>query len=258
MAELLRVMTANLRTHIVDATPDDPDHWPTRLPAIVEVLSRHCPTIVGTQELSRAQLDDLVAALPHYGVLGKGRDGGEAGEYSAILFDSRRLEPTDTAQYWLSETPEQVGSMSWGTSCTRIVTTATFNDRLGASFHLANTHFDHVSEDARRASAQLLASRLPTGPVVVTGDFNCGAESAEAWHTLVAAGLRDAWWESNSEAVDTFNGYGPVTASEPAERIDWIMVSNHFRVHGGRIVTDQPGGVHPSDHWPVVAELELV
>jgi endonuclease/exonuclease/phosphatase family metal-dependent hydrolase len=56
------------------------------------------------------------------------------------------------------------------------------------------------------------------------------------------------------DAPGTNHDYGTF---EPKVRIDHILVSDHWAVHGAEVVTEKPRGRFPSDHWPVVADLEL-
>jgi hypothetical protein len=47
----------------------------------------------------------------------------------AIFYRRARFELLETKDYWLSETPEVVGSKSWGSSLPRMVTWARFRIR---------------------------------------------------------------------------------------------------------------------------------
>jgi len=270
----LQVMSFNVRVLVEGQPAGHPDEWRTRLPAVVEVLRHHRPDLVGTQEGTWPQLRTVLEELPDYGLVGTGREGGSNAEYSAILYrrDRFRLEGWD--QWWLSATPDVIGSMGWNTSCPRIATLAEFTDRrTGKRLTLVNTPLDHVSDEARTEGAKLIAARLPAEGALVTGDFNCTAGEAEAWTVLTSAGLRDTWLtaETRGDDICTYHGYsepGERTAEEhvsrgslpgehgPAVRIDWILASDDWRVSSAEILTDRPGGVWPSDHWPVVATVE--
>ena len=118
------VMTFNLRMPVSNCEPGDPDHWLTRIPAGIERLRSRRPAVVGTQEGCDPQWDRLLPELPHYQRLGTGRERGHKGEYSAILVDTEVLEVASWTQFTLSETPDVLGSRSWGSSCTRIAVVA--------------------------------------------------------------------------------------------------------------------------------------
>src|SRR5919109_1024785 len=54
---------------------------------LFDVIREQDADLVGVQEALDFQIDEIIAAAPVYAVVGIGRDdGGEAGEYSAILF----------------------------------------------------------------------------------------------------------------------------------------------------------------------------
>ncbi len=91
------------------------------------------------------------------------------------------LNASDT--FWLSETPDVVGSKSWDTACTRICTWARLTDRVtGRQFVIFNAHLDHKSAAARENRMKLILRRIPDLarglPVILTGDLNATPKSA--------------------------------------------------------------------------------
>lgn len=258
------VMTFNLRMPVRDRQPGHPDFWLTRIPAAIELLRSRRPAVVGTQEGCDPQWDRLLPELSHYQRLGTGRERSHKGEYSAILVDTEVLEVADWSQFTLSETADELGSRSWGSSCTRIAVVADLVVRAtGERFTVANTHLDHVSDEARVEGGRLIRSRIPRRATLVTGDFNCAAGDSATWQEFTGDGFVDTWLarpadEAADEAVDTFHGYTePGVEGEQPVRIDWILATPDVGVVSSEIVTDRPGGVWPSDHWPVLARLEL-
>jgi endonuclease/exonuclease/phosphatase family metal-dependent hydrolase len=178
-ADLL-VMTFNIRYGTAN---DGENNWDQRKDLAVDVLRRHHPDVVGLQEALRSQLDDLRAALPEYGEIGVGRDDGQTrGEYSAIFYRKDRFDVNDCGTFWLSDTPEVPGSITWGNNCTRLCTWARFLPKAsGPAFYLFNTHLDHISQLSRDKGVLLLAERMQKrkhqDPVVVTGDLNAGEDN---------------------------------------------------------------------------------
>jgi endonuclease/exonuclease/phosphatase family metal-dependent hydrolase len=222
---------------------------------------------VGVQEALLHQLADLEQRLPGFGRVGVGRaDGREAGEYSAILYRTARLQLLESATFWLSPTPEIPGSKGWDTAIERIATWARFRDReTGCELVHLNTHFDHIGEEARRESARLIRRRLrriANGlPVVVTGDLNAVPTSVP-YRILTSDTLPDAI----RPLVDAFRvseqpHYGPIStwtafrAIEPDRRIDYVLVSSDVRVERHGILPDSWDGRFPSDHLPVLASV---
>ncbi|WP_140398414.1 endonuclease/exonuclease/phosphatase family protein [Brachybacterium massiliense] len=263
----LHVMTFNLRYDNSSATAvGEPDHWPERRPLMIDLLAREQPTLLGVQEALFGQLDALREALPGHSMIGYGREGGSAGEHSALLYDPSRLRIRQWDQFWLSDTPQLIGSTSWGNRITRIVVWARMEDlATGRELAMITTHLDHESEPARVRSAQALidllgSSALKGLPTLVTGDFNSPAHSSGAYTALVTGGpFRDTWDAAQQRltpAWGTFPNYRePV---EGGERIDWVLATEEFTVLEAAI---NPGadsrGRFPSDHAAVQARVAL-
>ncbi len=253
----LHVMTFNLRY----ASPDGPHSWPARRPVVGALLGSERPDLIGTQEGLADQLDDVRADLgPGYAYVGTGRDGERLGEFTAIFYRIGRLTPLCHGVFWLSDTPEVVGSNTWGGRCVRMATWARFLDAAtGQQFHAVNTHFDHVSGPARMRSAALVRDRIaafePELPVVLTGDFNADADSPA--YRLLTAHLVDAWATAvhRGPNYSTWHGFGPVVVDGP--RIDWILVTPDIAVEAAAVNPFRVGDRFPSDHLPVQARLRL-
>jgi endonuclease/exonuclease/phosphatase family metal-dependent hydrolase len=258
--DALHVMSYNLRF----ASDTGPHSWPLRRPVLAELLRREQPTVLGTQEGLHDQLADVSHDLPgYYDRIGEGREGGDRGEYVAVFFDTRRLEPLASGRFWLSDTPDVPGSKSWGNTTTRMTTWVRFHDRhTGAEFVVLNTHLDNISENARLRGAELIRDRIrafPAGlPVILTGDFNTAAEYAPQHDILLGAGLTDTWTaaaQRRTPLTATWHGYGPLMPNGP--RIDWILVRGAASVQAAAINTFTRDGAYASDHLPVQALLTL-
>ena len=185
--ETLKVMTYNLRY----ASTNRPNAWVDRLPIMKQCLTEAAPDVFGTQEGLYRQLKDLERELPQYRWIGTGRDGGSRGEFMAIFYKHDRFEPMEFDHFWLSDTPEVIGSATWGHSNRRMVTWVRFKvKKSGAEFYFVNTHFDHQVQLAREKAAELLLARVkklqPELPLIVTGDFNAKGGANKAYETLTA------------------------------------------------------------------------
>lgn len=256
----LRVMSFNLRY----ASPTPPHAWPDRRPVMRRLIEREAPDVIGTQEGLYAQLRDLAADLPAYAWIGLGREGGSRGEFMAIFYRQDRFEPVAFDHFWLSDTPETVGSATWGNRFRRMVTWVRLRERTtGREVEVWNTHFDHEIEAARQKSAALLRTRLgivePTRPLVLMGDFNCAAGASAAYTDLTTgAGLTDTWLAAarrTNEGLNTFHGYAP--PKREGERIDWILARRPSAVTEAAIVDYTENGQAPSDHFPVTATVRF-
>jgi endonuclease/exonuclease/phosphatase family metal-dependent hydrolase len=253
------VMTYNLRY----ASRQPPNSWPQRLPVAVALLEKHQPDLIGTQEGVYHQIKDLEERLVDYSWIGLGRDGGSRGEFMAVFYRHDRFEPEEFDHFWLSDTPEVVGSTTWGNSNRRMVTWVRFRDRQSdKSFYFFNTHFDHQIQAAREKSAQLVIERvekLQTElPVVLVGDFNAAAGENPVYDLLVGEQRFEDTWNTaamRGPLVATFHGYrGP---RNDGPRIDWILIRGPVTCLSTEIVTFQQDGQLPSDHFPVMSRLQI-
>lgn len=256
VATKLVVMTYNLRY----ASPVPPNAWPARRPLVIARINEHQPDLIGTQEGLFAQLNDLADGLPNYAWLGLGREGGSRGEFMAIFYRKDRFRMVAYDHYWLSDTPNVIGSASWGNSVRRMVTWARLKDlKAGRELVFINTHFDHVSQPSREKSAALVLERtkkLGAGaPIILTGDFNAAAESNAAYKILVDEGkFVDSWTTAarKGDQVQTFNGFR-YPAPKTGERIDWILSMGPVRANEITIDATAENKRYPSDHFPVIA-----
>ena len=159
MAQELNIMTFNIR---YNTAADSLNAWPYRKDKVASQVLFHEAHILGVQEALHDQVVDLQQRLPQYKYAGVGRDDGkEKGEYSAIFYDTTRLQVLQTKTFWLSETPEVPGSKSWDAAITRIVTWIKFRDKKTKKIFFAfNTHFDHIGQVARRESAKILLQKV--------------------------------------------------------------------------------------------------
>jgi len=259
-AKELCVMTFNVR--YASATP--PNAWSQRRPVMKACLDQCAPDLIGTQEGVYAQLKDLAADLPDYAWIGTGRDGGSRGEFMAVFYRTARLEPLEFDHFWLSDTPNVVGSSTWGNTNRRMVTWVRFRDlATGREFYFWNTHLDHALQPAREKGAALIRERIDALktrlPVLLVGDFNAQAGANKAYDILVEdGGLTDTWpqaQERRNEDFNSFNGFA--TPKRAGIRIDWILGRSIQRVRATEIVTFAREGQFPSDHFPVMAWLTL-
>lgn len=251
----LTVMTYNLR--YASATP--PNAWSARRPVAKECIRASGPDVIGTQEGVYQQIKDLATDLPEYDWIGTGRDGGSRGEFMAIFYRKDRFEPLEFDHFWLSDTPDVVGSATWGHQNRRMVTWVRFLDRnVDREFYFINTHLDHQVQPAREKAATLIRERIqslkPNLPIVLVGDFNAAAGANKTYDILTEGDfLKDTWTtagERKNEDISTFHNYrGP----REGARIDWILTRGPVAADKIEIVTFSADGQYPSDHFPVIA-----
>jgi endonuclease/exonuclease/phosphatase family metal-dependent hydrolase len=255
--EPLAIMSFNIRYGTAN---DGENRWELRRAQMFDVIKAQNPDVIGLQEALHFQIDEILAAVPGYRMIGVGRtDGGQSGEYAAILYRESRLSVRQGSTFWFSDTPDVVKSNTWGAALERICTWALFDDKLGTPFYLYNLHLDHVSQPAREKSVALLldrvAKRAPALPVVVTGDFNTG-EANPVTQAMLRV-FRDTFRMLHPDVKDVGTGNQFKLGMTTGDKIDYIFVEPGTEVLTAEIVRTAAGGRYPSDHFPVVARIRL-
>jgi endonuclease/exonuclease/phosphatase family metal-dependent hydrolase len=254
-AQTLKVMSFNVRT---PADTND-DRWENRRQVLFDLLREQDADVIGTQELVKRQADEIIAALPQYTWFGRGRRGDDSDEHMGVFYRPDRLRVIASGDFWLSDTPDVAGSITWNNVLPRMVTWARF-ERIadGARFTLYNTHLPYREQDeaARERSARLIFERLAKlpadEPFVLTGDFNARPDSGV--HKLLTEKLSDAWLSTGhrSGPERTFHGF----TGKPDHRIDWVLFRN-LQLQSVETLDMHRGARYPSDHFPVVARFTL-
>jgi endonuclease/exonuclease/phosphatase family metal-dependent hydrolase len=260
----LNVMTFNIR---LNTASDSLNAWPYRKDNAASQILFHNVHLLGVQEALRDQMMDMQQRLPVYKSYGGGRDDGKTkGEYSAIFYDTSRLQWFNGAMFWLSQTPTVPGSKGWDAAITRMVTWCKFKDKKTQKIFFAfNTHFDHIGKIARAESAKLVLEKVKeiagTTPVIFTGDFNA-KPSDEPIKIIVDTANPDHLTDSkNISQTPHYGPAGTFTGFESKERddepIDHIFIKNNVKVLKHATLSESWRGRFSSDHFPVLAVVEL-
>jgi endonuclease/exonuclease/phosphatase family metal-dependent hydrolase len=247
-------------------TPKDGiNAWPNRKEKVAEVIRSNNVDIAGLQEPWKDQINDLKKLLPEYKWFGWSRDNGKSkGEFVPVFYKKDKFTVLDKGIFWLSDTPEKVGSKGWDVKYPRIVVWARFKDKQkGNEFYFFNTHLG--GELARLESAKLLRRKIDQMtdglPVIVTGDFNSTPDSKP--HQIMVnnenykMNLEDAFHSAKEKNDEQFTDYLFDGNSKDLKRIDYIFVSPQIKVLYHEIINKKIGKYYPSDHLAVKALIEL-
>lgn len=261
--------------------------WNNRYPVICDMINFESPDIFGAQEVLVQPLHDLLSRLDGYSYIGVGRDDGKtAGEYSPIFYKTDKFNLLSHGTFWLSKTPQVVGSKGWDAALPRICTWGHFKSRNSSfNFWYFNLHMDHIGVVARRESAKLVVANIKKmckgEPVVLTGDFNVDQKD-EIYSIFAESGvLKDSYQATHHRFAEngTFNSFNSNLKTD--SRIDHVFVSPKFAVDRYGVLTnmywasqpenteslkgkDSPNQISfkkyqlrvPSDHYPVFVHLE--
>lgn len=255
----ISVISFNIR---VDNAADGTNVWRNRRDAVVTMIERERPMLLGLQEAQPHQITYLSEHCPDYAWYGLGRDTGKvppatdsyaAEETMAVFWRTAELELLDKGTFWLSETPDQV-SKGWDASYRRTCTWAGFrHKKSGQTCYFFNTHLDNDGKVAREESIKLLVSRMKTinskrRVSFLTADFNSNV--TDACFAPLHVYMRDA--RANAAVSDDYpswNGYGASTG-----RLDHVFFSgDNCTAREFRTLRGDYGVPYISDHYPVAA-----
>ncbi len=245
----------------------DYDPWRIRREFVAEALLRHEPDLIGLQEPFQNQINDLLERVPGYAALPLPFLDTDA----SILFREERFQVQEHEIYWLSPTPDVPRSIGFGNFLFRMVLTVSLLDlESGAELFLINTHFDNTSPSQERSAPLFLERTEPLAgerPVIITGDFN--SRPASEAYGILTQGKKRTGSKGGFALQDTFflapdyevvGREGDDASYDPSGRIDHIFVAGGAFSCTRWLVDKTSYGEDrkvPSDHFPVVADLEL-
>jgi endonuclease/exonuclease/phosphatase family metal-dependent hydrolase len=120
-------------------------------------------------------------------------------------------------------------------------------DVRGAPVRVLNTHLDYRADPAvRTAQVQEMLNVLARSslPTIVCGDLNAPPNASEL--APLRQRVRDAWTDSASTGLT-------YPAEQPTKRIDYVLLTKHFRVRLTRVPETLA-----SDHRPVITDIVLL
>lgn len=265
------------------------DKWPDRVPYLQQVIAEHNADLLGLQELmfvwdGKDEVGDMVAKLPGFAALyySSPKDEGPLPAYAdaTIYYRKSRFKLVDHGFFWLSPTPDEPYSSGFAAkgSLPRIVAWAALRDlrRQGREVLFVNTHFDN-SSPSQAKSAPLFVQRLtalrtstagainPLRDVVAMGDFN-STPSTDAYASLIAPSGGIAPLIDSQNLAPNIEKIG-----EQSDQDDWRVedgIDHIFVAQTPEGVTPTvtrwavdlrrfgPNDFFPSDHWPVLTEVQ--
>ena len=290
--QTLKIMSFNVQTEN-GATVD----INTRANMLKALINERMPDSIGMQEVTatwRAKMDSYVFDSDIYAGVGVARttNASLGLEQCAIFYRKDKFILVDSGTFWLSDTPDVVGSTYEGSEYPRICTWVRLKDRVtGFEYVHLNTHLHHKSgtegntirKDQLKVLLEFVQS-LGDLPMVLTGDFNqkrLNSDEAEyGWYKLVTgassftmtdgvkfkASFEDARmdapttvspdsWASMTKYQDPSDAkYDP--AHQP---IDYIFYTDaYLTAEVYENIHYKPNGRYMSDHLPQYAELTYV
>jgi endonuclease/exonuclease/phosphatase family metal-dependent hydrolase len=259
---IIKAMTFNIR---VDTIFDGLNGWSTRRQLVFDTISDDAVDIIGLQEALYHQVRQIQQALPQYDHYAVGRnDGKNKGECCAIFYRKDRFTINDSGTFWFSDTP---GSKDWGNLWPRICSWVHLTEKAtGDGFYVYNVHLDVFSQNSRQKSVELLAKRIAVrsrpDPFIVMGDFNMNLDnpamvylqnldSKTPYPRMLSA------WQSLYPGQPCGGTRRSFLGPSSGPKIDHIPISDGIQVLYVKVDRRSVNGRHPSDHYPVIAEVVL-
>lgn len=254
---------ASFNIHYVAAGQKKLD-WDRRKEAVVKALREIDADIIGFQEmetfaggsfnLENKQLDWILQHLPEYAAGAY----GNAEIYpntQPVLYRKTRFEQKEQGFFFFSDTPEVIYSRTYNGSWPAFCSWSALVDRKnGSVVRVYNIHFEYKSMSNRSKSAALVSERVTPivdngNAVVLLGDVNAFSFFPTT-RTLESIPLSLA-----PPAGPTYHFNRGLNVL-PA--IDHLFYSRHFEQIGPtRLLRANYDGIWPTDHYPVVVDLEI-
>lgn len=257
---MLTILTYNIRYN----NPNDgANSWENRKYDVAQLISDQNPNVFCLQETQQSQKDFLETQFQNFGLVGVGRaDGWLGGEMVNIFYEKNRFEKLSNGDFWLSDTPDVVGSCTWGNRLPRLVSWIQLLEKsTNHIFFVFNTHFDHESLPARQKSTKLLHQKITeiagNYPAFIAGDFNLTPN--ESTYKSLITYFEDAKSLSPMLPLQntTFNNFGKKGITNMW--IDYIFLSqkNTYKVKNYQVIDALYNGKFPSDHFALKLEVEI-
>jgi endonuclease/exonuclease/phosphatase family metal-dependent hydrolase len=266
--------------------------WKHRAAVNIHIIKKYIPDIICLQEAEEENIECYTKNFPYYETL-KGLpvflQNKKRVTYTPILWNKNRFSNERHGSFYLSKTPYKY-SKSWRAKYIRTVNWIKLLDKKSkTNFFVINTHLDNYSEQARIKSSELINTKINSLlsqeelPVILAGDFNSRPwapydennsiysapiiphalpPAEKVYNTYLNNRFTDTYFyvfKNNVLNMNTYHDYYGTKFPPAGLRIDWILKRDYKEIFTGLnylIIKDSLNSVYPSDHYPVLVELE--
>ncbi|MBQ7378129.1 MAG: endonuclease/exonuclease/phosphatase family protein [Clostridia bacterium] len=284
-----KIMSFNVQTENGTTVPPE-----IRKDMLRDLIDEYMPDSIGLQEVTtkwREMMDSYVFNQS-YASVGEPRTAG--GEANPIYYRSDKYELIDSGTFWLSDTPDVVGSMIEGCNYARICTWVHLRDKVtGTEFVHLNTHLDHNGNNEAKVGRSIrtqqftvilkFMQRFENIPMILTGDLNQAAvnssgEKYAVYKTMIGekafklddgteaySPLSNARYDAPDNMPEgqnaTQTAYYDQSNSKynPAkEPIDYVLyTASSLTALSYKTRLYDRGSMYLSDHLPVICEIKF-
>ncbi len=269
--DLITVVSFNVKR---DGKFKRKNRWDGRKELVANVIKDSGACVIGVQELLPHMKRDLSDMLFGYQLIGVGRSRTAANEHSDVIIKDDDTDVSFTKTFWLSKKPDKSGSRSFLAAFPRICTVVEiYLKKIDRKIRVFNTHFDHVSPVARNRAVQLILktadelNQTSPMPTILMGDLNAKPGSKPIkilkynLHPYRHIQFHDVFCHAPLPVQEklggyrnTYHGFKEKLKTNP---IDYIFISDDFEVVDVEIERGNVDGRFPSDHYPIIATLQL-
>ncbi|AOR23676.1 endonuclease/exonuclease/phosphatase family protein [Clostridium taeniosporum] len=257
----MKVMTFNLRC---DFFLDFNNRWDTRKKLVFDIINKYNCDLIGTQEATENMFKDIYNNIDTFNIIGNPRSKKLFSERNDILV-SKRHKIDNYKTFWLRDDYEKAGRSRWYSMFPRICTTAVIELSNGKRIRICNSHLDCLFYHARLYELKKIAEFIKKEqekeelPLIIMGDFNSKPNSKlikEFANGDIFNKRLIAVQDRNKELYNKAT-MGHFKNKEKGAHIDYIFVSEEFEIVDVEIVKYSVNGKYPSDHYPLMAEIDI-
>lgn len=254
----LCLISCNIR---FDNPADGQNSWSFRKDFLTKTLLKHRPVLIASQEGRFKQLNDLKSLLQSFDVIDQHRSWIGERMYPTVFIKQANFEYLSSGDYWLSETPDVAGSLSFGSAFPRLMTWAHLQLKNSEKkFLIIDTHLDHVKSSSRISQIRVLIKQVKKlwdkqSHLIIMGDFNDDPNSEVRLLLDKEFGLIDAWKKFNSTEESSHHAF--MGEMQNGSRIDWILVDPRLTIVDCFMDKTVNNGTYPTDHFPIVCKIKF-
>ncbi len=252
----MKIMTFNLKNDMIFTRSHL--RWKIRKNIVIQLIKQINPDIIGVQELTPEIKREFKTILSEYEFVGESRNHKDAwmNEHNDIGYLKDKYECLSHHTVWLSHKPSIEGSRLWSSIFPRICTTALIKEKeSNQTVAVFNTHLDHLLATNREEEIKIVLDQMKNRkdyPLVLMGDFNTNIQSA-ALKKLVKSELNLVSVCTNQNTMH----HGSGKSKTDKLPIDYIFINNRLEVLEAHVITTSFNGIFPSDHFPIICEVQI-
>ncbi len=253
----------NVMSYNVLMDPDKSGRPSDHSNKMVDTILANDTDVLGTQEDTSANRQYFVQKLKNYRVY---KGAGEDNDGNYIYWKTDKFKVAEKGYYYLSDTPEKRSKYSDSNQYRTMTYVFLEENETGKQFLFVNTHLDYRAKEATRVKQiSVLASLVKNInkdnlPLIILGDFNT---------TQTASGSAILHFMANNQnlgmTLDVAAKKGDIGSTLVNEfKIRGDLIFDYIFVSTDKVYTkyfsvldNKTNGKYPSDHLPVLAQIDI-